>query len=66
MTKFNDLQDRLVTLAANSIGVAEMLPNTRAGQHMSEQVEFTVNRFGYIIAGHWLTVYEVKPMERAA
>jgi len=38
MQKFNDLQDRLVTLAVNGIGVAEMLPNTRAGQHMSDQL----------------------------
>ena len=38
MPKFNDLQDRLVTVAVNSIGVAEMLPSTRAGQHMSEQL----------------------------
>lgn len=38
MTKFNELQDRLVTFAVSIVSVADMLPNTRAGQYISDQL----------------------------
>ncbi len=33
-----DLEDRLIDFAARCIKVAESLPNTRAGQHLSDQL----------------------------
>jgi four helix bundle protein len=38
MAQFIELQDRLVTFAVSIVSVADMLPNTRAGQYISDQI----------------------------